>query len=78
MPIFKKGKEEYLCYCRLVGLTSVPGEVMKEICLDAISRQVKEKMVIGNSQNGLTKGKLYLTSLSCMMKSLVQRTRGKQ
>lgn len=60
MPIFKKGKEEDLCYCRLVGLTSVPGQVVKEICLEAVSRHVK---VIWNIQNGLTKGNPYLTSL---------------
>ncbi|XP_059682102.1 receptor-type tyrosine-protein phosphatase eta [Gavia stellata] len=63
MPIFNKGKEEDLYYCRLVGPTSVLEEVLKEICLEAISRHMKEKMVIENIKNGLTKGKPYLTSL---------------
>jgi len=54
-------------------------EVMKEICVEASSRHMKEKIVTGNIQSGLPKGKLYLTSLIvCMMKSLVQGTGRKQ
>lgn len=50
MPVFKKGKKEDLHYCRLVGPTSVSVVVMKEICLEAISRHMKEKMMIGEHQ----------------------------
>lgn len=61
-PISKKGKQENLCYCRLVNPTSVTGQVMKEICLIVIFRHMKEKMVTGNIKNGFNKCKPYLTS----------------
>ena len=48
---------------RPVSLTSVPGNAMEQLVLDAISKQLEEKKVIRNSQHVFTKGKLYLTNL---------------
>jgi len=61
--VFKNGKEEDLGNYRPVSLTSVPGNAMEQLVLDAISKQLEEKKVIRNSQHVFTKGKLYLTNL---------------
>ena len=42
---------------------SIPGKVMEQLVLDAISTQLEEKKVIRNSQHGFTKGKSCLTNL---------------
>ncbi|KAK4831719.1 hypothetical protein QYF61_018771 [Mycteria americana] len=46
---------------RPISLTSVPGKVMERILLGAITSQMK--CLIGKSQQGFTKGKLFLTNL---------------
>ena len=55
--VFKKGKKEDPGNCRPVSLTSVPGKVMKQLVLDAISEQLEKTTVIRNSQHGFTKEK---------------------
>jgi len=60
--VFKEGKKEDLGNYRPVSLTSVPGKVIKQLVLAAISQQLEEKKVIRNSQHGFTKGKSCLTN----------------
>jgi len=62
-PVFKKGKKEELGNCGPVILTSVPREVMEQLILDAISKPVEEKKVIGYSQHEFIKGKSHSTNL---------------
>ncbi|KAK4816776.1 hypothetical protein QYF61_022888 [Mycteria americana] len=60
--IFKKGKEDPGNY-RPVSLTSIPGKVMEQLILDSISRHMKDKKVIGDSQHGATKRNSCSTNL---------------
>jgi len=61
--VFKKGKKEDPGNYRPVSLTSVPGKVLEQLVLDAISKQLEEKNVMRSSQHGFTKGKLCSTNL---------------
>lgn len=62
-PVFSKGKKEDMRNYRPVSLTSVPGNVMKQLSLETISRHMKEKKIIKSSQHGFTKEKSCLTNL---------------
>ncbi|KFV75864.1 RNA-directed DNA polymerase from mobile element jockey, partial [Struthio camelus australis] len=45
-PVFQKDKEEEPGNSRPVSLTSIPGKMMEQLMLDAISTHVQDKQVI--------------------------------
>lgn len=67
--IFRKAKRDLGRY-RLVSLTWVPGKVMEQIHLETISKHHKVKEVTGSSQQGLMKGKSWLTYLASFYKKM--------
>ncbi|KAK4809102.1 LOW QUALITY PROTEIN: hypothetical protein QYF61_004038 [Mycteria americana] len=62
-PIFKKGRKEDPGNYRPISLTSVPGKLMEQIILSAITRHVEDNQGIKPSQHGFRKGRSCLTTL---------------
>ena len=63
MSIYKKGHKEDLGNYRPVSLTSVPGKVIEQVILNAITQYVQDNQGIRPSQHGFMKGKSCLTNL---------------
>ncbi|KAK4819787.1 hypothetical protein QYF61_011387 [Mycteria americana] len=62
-PIFKKGRKENAGNYRPVSLTSLPGKLIEQIILSAITRHVEDNQGIKPSQHGFRKGRSCLTNL---------------
>lgn len=71
--IIKKGKKCDLRNSSPVSLSSVPGKMMEQLVLDAISKELKAKKFLESSQCGVTKGKSRWTNAGSLLFWLNER-----
>ncbi|GAB0204171.1 mitochondrial enolase superfamily member 1 [Grus japonensis] len=71
-PIYKKGWKEDSGNYRPVSLTSVPGKVMEQVILSAITRHVWYNQVIMPSQHAFMKHKSCLTNLNSFYNNITR------
>jgi len=62
-PIYKKGRKKIPGSYRPVSLTLVPGKIMEQFILSALTRHMKDNQGIRPSQHGFMKGRSCLTNL---------------
>ncbi|RMC16509.1 hypothetical protein DUI87_06444 [Hirundo rustica rustica] len=62
-PIHKKGAKEDPDNYRPVSLTSVPGKIMEQFILSAITQNLQDGQGIRPSQHGFRRGRSCLTNL---------------
>ncbi|NWT73742.1 LORF2 protein, partial [Prunella himalayana] len=62
-PVYKKGRKEDPSNYRPVSLTSVPGEIMEQFIMSAITQHLQDGQGIRPSQHGFMKGRSCLTNL---------------
>ncbi|RMC01163.1 hypothetical protein DUI87_22254 [Hirundo rustica rustica] len=62
-PIHKKGGRKHPSNYRPVSLTSVPGKIMEQFILSAITQNLQDGQSIRPSQHGLRRGRSCLTNL---------------
>ena len=63
MPVYKKGKKEDLGKYRPVSLTLVPGKIMEQVILSAITQHMQDNQGVRPSQRGFRKGRSCLMNL---------------
>jgi len=61
-PIYKQGRKEDLRNYRPFRITSVPGKVIRQIILSAVTGHVQDNQGIRPSQHGFMKGRSCLTN----------------
>ncbi|KAK4820059.1 LOW QUALITY PROTEIN: hypothetical protein QYF61_019001 [Mycteria americana] len=71
-PIFKKGWKEDPGNYRPVSLTSVPGKLMEQIILSAITQHVEDNQGIKPSQHGFRNGRSCLTNLVSLYEKVIR------